>query len=76
MHFDEMEFSLPLITIPPHMCYGGSMRGQQTILLLKYYFVAGARGGTSIVQGDCSLTLDTSSTFFMGGALHLQQHVG
>ena len=35
------------------------MTGQQTVLLLKFYLVvAGARGGTSMVQGDFSSILD------------------
>ena len=59
MHHDGMEFLLPLIMFPFQIRNGGSMEEQQTFLLLKFCLnVAGARGGTSIVQEDISLILD------------------
>ena len=59
MHHDGVEFLFPLIMFPFHIGYGGSMEEQQTFLLLRFCLdVAGARGGTSMVQGDCSLILD------------------
>ena len=59
MHHDGMEFLLPLFMFPFQIEYGGSMEEQQTLLLLRFCLdVAGARGGTSMVQEDCSLILD------------------
>lgn len=72
VHYDEMVFFLPLIVLPSHICYGGSMEEQQTFLLLGLYSdVAGVGGGTSIVKRDCSLALDAQEIHSLWEGLYM-----